>query len=147
MKTSSTYSTLTSAYVGDKLMELANCQADLVDSFPRHYRAVPQAVKRRVANQFDEYIEQLDPLVAKLESIVQKHRLHNLKSMNLLQGAIHQADRNVSAAAEETASQPELNALTEEFRKLRQSYRETLKVLDTWIHELEDAKTPVSMAA
>lgn len=130
----------------DKLTELANRQADLVDSFPRHYRLVPQAAKRQMAYRFDEFIVQLDSLVAKCESAVQKRRLLNRKAMSSLLGAIRQADKEVSEATEETSKLPELHGLTEEFGRLRQSYRETMDVLHEWMSQLGDGKD-VSLAA
>lgn len=141
------YTPPAAAHVMNKLTELANRQADLVDSFPRHYRMVPQAVKRRVAGQFDEFIVQLDSLVAKCESAVQKRRLHNQKSMSNLQGAILQADKDVTAAAEETAKLPELESLTGEFGKLRETYRETIDVLNGWLRQLDGDGKDVSLAA
>lgn len=135
------------AQVIDKLTELANRQADLLDSFPGHYRDIPVSAKRQLSIQFDEFIVQLDSLVAKLESTVQKRRVQNRKAMAQLQSAIRQADREVSTVAEETAKLPELARLTGEFQGLRQSYRETLTVLDGWIHQLDGQASQVSLAA
>lgn len=147
MKPSFTTSTPPEAHVIDKLTELANRQADLLDSFPGHYRSIPTAAKRRVSIQFDEFVVQLDTLVGKLESTVQKRRIQHRKAMVQLQGAIRQADREVSAVAEETAQLPELAALTREFEGLRHSYRETLEVLDDWLHQLDALGAHVSLAA
>lgn len=131
----------------DKLTELANRQADLVDSFPHHYRMVPAAMKRRVASHFDEFIVQLDSLVAKCESAVQKRRVNNPKTLSNLVDAIEQADRDVSAAAEETSKLPELEELTQEFGKLRQTYRETMDVLSDWARQLNAGGKDISLAA
>jgi hypothetical protein len=147
MKPSLTSCTAPAAHVMDKLTALVNRQADLLDSFPHHYRMVPQAVKRRVAGHFDEFIVQLDSLVAKCESAVQKRRIHNRKAVTGLRDAINQADKDVSAAAEETAKLPELATLTQEFGELRQTYRETVEVLDDWLRHMEGNGKDVSLAA
>lgn len=147
MKPSLASHTPAATHVADNLNDLANRQADLVDSFPRFYRLVPPAMKRQVAAQFDEFIVQLDTLVAKLESAVQKRRLHNRKSMANLQHAIIQADKNVMIAAEETAKLPELSGLTAEFNSLREHYQNSLEMLSHWLRQLEASEASVSMAA
>jgi hypothetical protein len=147
MKASLTSCTAPAAHLIDKLSELANRQADLVDSFPRHYRLIPQASKRQMANHFDEFIVQLDSLVAKCESVVQKRKLHNRKAMLTLLGAIRQADKDVTAASEETSKLSELENLTDEFAKLRHTYQETLEILDDWVRQLDGDGKDVSLAA